>query len=355
MIAQRRRWERLAERLVEAGLDALLVTRDMNVRWLTGFTGSAGSCLIRADGACLLATDGRYAEQAAAEAPDVELVIDRTRGWLPGRLGAGERLGVESHALPWDDARALTDELGPERVVPAGGHVEVLRQTKDDAEIELIRRACAVTSQAFAALLGWLAPGMTEVEAARRLRDEIESLGADGLAFSTILASGPNSARPHHRPTTRRLARGDLVKVDFGAMAGGYCADMTRVAALGAVDPQLRRVYEIVRDAQAAGVVAVRDGVGASAVDAACRDLIAAAGYGEAFVHGTGHGLGLEIHEQPILTQRATATLATGMTVTVEPGIYLPGVGGVRIEDTVVVLPSGSEPLTTAAHELVVL
>jgi Xaa-Pro aminopeptidase len=350
-----RRRERLAERLGRAELDALLVTHAVNVRWLTGFTGSAGSCLMRADGACVLVTDGRYATQAAAQAPEVELVIDRTRAWPPAWLGAQERLGVESHRLPWDEARALADELGSARVVPAPGHVEALRQVKDEPELALIRRACAVTSRAFAALLGWLAPGMTEVEAARRLRGEIEELGGDGLAFDTILATGPNSARPHHQPTAQRLGRGDLVKIDFGAMVDGYCADMTRVVALGSVDTQLRRVHEIVRDAQAAGVAAARDGICAGEVDAACRDLITAAGYGEHFVHGTGHGLGLEIHEQPILRTRATATLTTRMTVTVEPGIYLPGIGGVRIEDTVAVLPSGPEPLTTAIHDLIVL
>ena len=345
----------LAGRIAEAGLDALLVTRLVNVRWLTGFTGSAGSCLVRADGSSVLVTDGRYAEQAAGQSPDVELVIDRTRGWLGPRLGTSERLGVESHALPWDIARALIDDLGTGRVVPAPGHVERLRQVKDDAELALVRRACTVTSQAFEALLGWLAPGMTEAEAARRLRAEVETRGADGLAFDTILAGGPNSARPHHEPTDRVLRRGDLVKVDFGASVAGYCADMTRTVSLGAPDPELRRIHRIVREAQAAGVAALADGVVAGDVDAVCRDHVAAAGYGERFVHGTGHGLGLEIHEQPILSKGVTARLHHRMTVTVEPGIYLPGVGGVRIEDTVAVLPSGPEPLTPATRDLVAL
>lgn len=346
---------RLAARLGEAGVDALYITRAVNVRWLTGFTGSAASALVRADTSLVLVTDDRYAEQAAAQAPDLEIVIDRTRGWLPPRLGEADRLGVESHALPWDVARELTDLFGEHRVVPTPGQVEALRQMKDWAELELIRRACAVTSTAFDALLGWLRPGMTETEAARRLRDEVEAAGGDGLAFDTILASGPNSARPHHRPGRRPLQRGDLVTIDFGALVAGYGADMTRTVALGSPDPELRRVYGIVCDAQAAGVAAVTDGVTAGAVDAACRDLITAAGLGDRFVHGTGHGLGLEIHEQPILRCGAAATLTSHMTVTVEPGIYLPGLGGVRIEDVVVVTPSGPEPLTTATHELVVL
>ncbi|MGH8901234.1 MAG: M24 family metallopeptidase [Egibacteraceae bacterium] len=352
MHAQRRVW--LGERLSAAGVDALLVTRPVNVRWLTGFTGSAGTCLVRPDGSCLLVTDGRYAEQAAAQAADVELVVDRTRSWLPGRL-AGGRLGVESHDLPWDVVLQLAAELGEDRIVPMPRHVETLRHTKDAGELRLIRQACAVTSTAFDALLGWLRPGMTEVEAARRLRGEVEALGADGLAFDTILASGPNSAYPHHRPAERVLQRGDLVKVDFGARVGGYCSDMTRTVTLGSAAPQLRRVHGIVRQAQADGVAAARPGVTAGDVDAACRDVIDAAGHGDQFMHGTGHGLGLEIHEQPILMRGSTATLTAHMTVTVEPGVYLPGVGGVRIEDVVAVLPSGPQVLTTATTELVVL
>lgn len=344
----------LGERLGEAGVDALLVTRPVNVRWLTGFTGSAGSCLVRPDGSCLLVTDGRYAEQAAVQAPDAELVIDRTRSWLPGRLGGG-RLGVESHDLPWDVALQLATELGEDRIVPAPRLVETLRQVKDGGELELIRQACMVTSTAFDALLGWLRPGMTEVEAARRLRGEVEARGAEGLAFDTILASGPNSALPHHRPGPRALERGDLVKIDFGARVGGYCADMTRTVALGSTDPELRRVHALVREAQAVGVATARAGVTAGAVDAACRDVIDGAGYGDQFVHATGHGLGLEIHEPPILARSSAATLTAHMTVTVEPGVYLPGVGGVRIEDVVAVLPSGPQVLTTVTTELVVL
>jgi Xaa-Pro aminopeptidase len=352
MHAQRR--ARLGERLGAAGVDALLVTRLVNVRWLTGFTGSAGSCLVHPDGSCVLVTDGRYAEQAATQAADVELVVDRTRSWLPGRLSDG-RLGVESHDLPWEVALALASELGGDRIVPAPRHVETLRQTKDAGELERIRQACAVTSAAFEALLRWLRPGMTELEAARRLRGEVEALGADGLAFDTILASGPNSARPHHRPVERRLERGDLVKVDFGARVDGYCADMTRTVALGFIAPQLQRIHSLVREAQAKGVAAIRPGMTAGDVDAACRDVIDAAGHGDRFVHGTGHGLGLEIHEQPILSRGSPVTLASRMAVTVEPGVYLPGVGGVRIEDVVVVLPSGPQVLTTVTTELVVL
>jgi Xaa-Pro aminopeptidase len=339
--------------LAEAGLDGLLVTKLVNVRYLSGFTGSAGRLLVTGDTA-VLATDGRYLEQAAGEAPDLPVVDGRGLDWLGERLGGG-RLGVESHALAWDDARALADALPAIEVVPAPHHVEQLRRHKDDTEVALIAQACAATDLAFAGLLEVLAPGLTEREVARRLEDGLLDAGADSVAFPSIVASGPNGARPHHTPGLRPLARGDLVTFDFGAAVGGYASDMTRTVALGPPAAELREVYELVRRAQAAGVAAVRDGVTTGAVDAACRDAVSAAGHGERFVHPTGHALGLEIHEEPILRSQGTARLASRMAVTVEPGVYLPGVGGVRIEDTVVVTADAAQILTLSPKELVVL
>lgn len=349
----RRRRDRLRCEVRDAG--AVLVTRGVNVRWLTGFTGSAGRLLVADGGREVLVTDGRYAEQAAVEAPGLEVVLDRTWEWLPDRLDPGARLAVESHDLPWDVARELAGLLGDDRVVPAPRVVETLRQRKDDDELALLRRACAVTGEAFTAMLGWLSPGQTERHVARRLADEMVVRGAEGPSFDIILAGGPHSARPHHRPTDRRLRRGELVKADFGALVDGYHADMTRTVALGDPGAQLRAVHDLVRGAQSAGVARVRAGVAAADVDAACRDLIAAGGRGEEFVHGTGHGVGLEIHEEPILRREATARLTDRMVVTVEPGVYLPGLGGVRIEDVVLVTPDGAELLTTAPTELIVL
>ena len=354
-----RRRDALRARLRGAGLDALLVTKLVNVRYLTGFTGSAARLLVGAqDGADVLATDGRYLARAADEAPGLALVDSRGTEWLGERL-TGPRLGVESHVLAWDAARALDEALPGIEVLPAPDHVETLRQRKDDAELALVARACAIGDAAFTALLGWLAPGMTERAVVRRLDAELVDHGADAPAFATIVASGRNGARPHHEPGRRPLATGDLVTLDFGALVEGYASDMTRTIALGRPRPELATLHALVAEAQRAGVAAVADGVPAGDVDAACRDRIAAGGRAEAFLHPTGHALGLEIHEEPILRAGATATLTHRMTVTVEPGVYVAGLGGVRIEDTVVVGPAsgptGAEILTRAPRDLLVL
>lgn len=343
---------RLRARLAEAGLDALYVTKLVNVRYLTGFTGSVATLLVTTSDA-VLAVDGRYAEQAAAEAPDLHLVVTRGDAWLDEHVPAG-RLGVESHDLPWDRVRAL-DARTRATIVPAPSAVESLRQRKDPAELDHIRRACAITDQTFADVCTWLAPGLSERQVAHRLHHTLTTLGADDRAFEAIVAAGPNSARPHHRPTDRLLAAGDLVKLDFGALVAGYHADMTRMVALGDPGEKLRRVFDLVREAQRAGVSAVADGSGAATVDAACREPITAAGHGDHFPHGSGHGLGLEIHEEPILRTGADATLRSRMVVTVEPGVYLPGLGGVRIEDTVTITAEGADVLTRTPKDLVCL
>lgn len=349
-----RRRAALRARLADAGLDALLVTHLTNVRYLTGFTGSAGALLVTVDDGDVLATDGRYTEQAAAEAPDLPLRSARGLDWVADALG-DRRLGVDSDHLAWDAVRDLQLRLGAERVVAAPGHPEALRLVKDDAEVAALRRACAITAAVWRNLLGWLRPGLSERDVGRRVRDAVEDAGADGLAFDTIVAAGPNGARPHHRPGERRLAPGDCVTVDFGAMVDGYRADMTRTVALGEPDPALRRLADLVVEAQAAGVAAIAAGVTAGDVDAACRDRIAAAGHGDHFVHPTGHGVGLDIHEAPILRAGARATLRPRMAVTVEPGVYVPGFGGVRVEDTVLVTGGRADVLTDAPRELVVL
>lgn len=226
---------------------------------------------------------------------------------------------------------------------------------KDASEVLAVRRACSLGDEAFADLLTWVTPGMTEREVALRLERTMVDLGADRPAFASIVASGANSARPHHRPTACRLAGGDIVKLDFGACADGYHSDMTRMVALGRTAGDLAEVFAVVLAAQQAGLDAVRSGVRAGDVDAACREVVAAAGYGDHFVHGTGHGVGLRIHEYPSLAAGSAHTLDDGAVVTVEPGVYLPGRGGVRIEDTVVVTPRGATVLTTTPKDLAVV
>ena len=242
-------------------------------------------------------------------------------------------------------------------LVPAGRLVEELRTVKDEAELSLLRRACAITDAAFAALLPFISPGRTEREVAIALERAMTDLGADGLAFDTIVASGPNGAIPHHAPGGRPLEAGDLVTIDCGARLGGYHADMTRTVALGEPAGWQREIYDLVAAAQRAGLAAARPGTEVGALDAAARDLIDAAGYGGCFGHGLGHGVGLEVHEAPIIGYGRTGTLQDRVPVTVEPGVYLPGTGGVRIEDTLVVRAgdAGAGTGTAACAEILTL
>jgi Xaa-Pro aminopeptidase len=342
-----------------AGVDALLVTDLVNVRYLTGFTGSNAALLVHADGdrASRFCTDGRYRTQAAVEVPDLETVIDRASG--PGlatqapKLGI-ERLGFESDAVTVDAHDALAEAAAGVGLHRAPGLVQRLRAVKDADEVEALRRACAVGDAALADLLaaGGLRPGRTEREVALDLEDRMRAHGATGPAFETILAAGTHSAVPHHRPTAVELRPGDLVKVDFGALVDGYHSDMTRTVVLGAPADWQRELHALVAEAQSAGRAALTPGAEVTAVDAAARDVVERAGRGEDFVHGLGHGVGLQIHEAPYVGKTGTGALAAGMVVTVEPGVYLPGRGGVRIEDTLVVRDAGPELLTHTTRQL---
>jgi Xaa-Pro aminopeptidase len=353
----------------ERGLDAVLVTNLLNVRYLTGFTGSNGALLLRVDGTDLFGTDGRYTTQAGTQVPDVELLVDRgTVSALAReavRRGVG-RLGYESHDLTVDGFAALEKVLAdagsavPE-LISVRRAVEAQRVIKDDDEIESLRRACAVADRALAELAaeGALRPGRTELQVGRELDARMLTLGAEAPSFETIVAAGANSAIPHHRPDATVLRDGDLLKLDFGATVHGYHSDMTRTVVLGGsrgvpADWQ-REIYVLVAASQATGRAALAVGADVVAVDSASRDVIAAAGHGGHFTHGLGHGVGLEIHEAPVIGPLGAGTLAAGMAVTVEPGVYLPGHGGVRIEDTLIVTDDGPELLTLTSKELLVL
>jgi Xaa-Pro aminopeptidase len=347
----------------------MLVTDLINVRYLSGFTGSNAALLVFADGDdAVLATDGRYRTQAAQQAPDVEVAIERACGrYLAERAAAAKtrRVGFESHVVTVDGYDALAAALGEAgdttELVRASQTVEALREIKDAGEVALLRLACEAADAALADLVdrGGLRPGRTEREVGRELEALMLDHGADGISFETIVASGANSAIPHHRPTEAVLAAGDFVKIDFGALVGGYHSDMTRTFVLGkAADWQLE-VYQLVADAQRAGREALQPGADLRDVDAAARLVIADAGHGEHFGHGLGHGVGLQIHEAPGIGATAAGTLRAGSVVTVEPGVYLPERGGVRIEDTLVVAgeTSGHAPelLTRFPKELAIL
>jgi len=351
----------------EQGLDAVLVTNLLNVRYLTGFTGSNGVLLVRAGGADLFGTDGRYTTQAATQVPDVEVLVDRST--VAGiaceavRRGVG-RLGYESHDLTVDGLAQLEKVLADAadggtvaELASVRRAVEAQRAIKDDDEIESLRRACAVADQALAELAaeGALRPGRTELQVGRELDARMLALGAEAPSFETIVATGANSAIPHHRPDSTVLRDGDFLKLDFGATVDGYHSDMTRTLVLGHSADWQREIYELVAAAQAAGRAALEVGADVVAVDAASRDVIVEAGHGEHFSHGLGHGVGLEIHEAPGIGPLGAGTLAAGMAVTVEPGVYLPGHGGVRIEDTLVVTDDAPELLTLTSKELLVL
>jgi Xaa-Pro aminopeptidase len=355
------RRERLRARLVALGLDAMLVTDPVNVRWLSGFTGSNGQVLLAADDAAddRLITDGRYDERAADEAPDLDRELERDPVAVVLRRHARATVGFEAEHLTFSRGQQLISRLDETGGTATATRCEVegLREIKDEHELALLQRACQVTTSA----LGWLldehvGAGRTEQELARLLEQRFVELGAEAPAFTSIVAAGPNAAIPHHAPTGRPLADGDVLTIDCGAQVGGYHADCTRTVAIGHLGEPLAVVHDLVRRAQAAGRSAVVAGAAAAEVDAAARAPIVEAGYGERFVHGTGHGVGLEIHEAPAVATTARATLRAGMTLTVEPGVYLPGVGGVRIEDTLVVTPDGpATPLTEMSRELRIL
>ena len=342
---------RLRHRLAASEVDAAVISEPANVRWLTGFTGSNGTVVVLGSGEALLVTDGRYAEQAPAQiaaagaSDEVEVVVARKAAEaVAGRLDGVSRLGLED-SVAWREQIRWSEVVEAE-AVPLTECVEGLRGVKDPAELARIQAAATIADEALAATEPMLRPGVAEVQVQQALDDAIRAAGASGPAYDTIVASGPNSALPHARPTGRRLQAGDLVIIDVGAIVDGYRSDMTRSFVLGDPGEQAAAMLEAVGRSQSAGVAAVRPGAEASEVDGACRAVIDEAGMGEAFVHGSGHGVGLDIHELPRVVSGSTAVLEPGNVLTVEPGVYFPGVGGARVEDLLVVTDDGCRPLT---------
>ncbi len=344
--------------VIEAGADAALITWGPNVRYLTGLASSNAALLLLASGPAVLATDSRYAPAAQRDCADLELVVER---FIEPRLAAemtrrGLRtVAFEAHEMSVERHAELAKAADGVTTVPFGRKIEVLRTVKDPSELELLATACRISSQAIADVFACIRPGVTERQLAAALDRRMVDLGGERPAFDTIVASGPNGAIPHHSPTDRPMRRGDLITMDFGALYGGYHADMTRTVALGELADWQRDVYDLVAAAQQAGIQAARAGADVADVDAAARDLIREAGHGEHFQHGLGHGVGLEVHEAPTIGYARTGKLSDRVPITVEPGVYLPGRGGVRIEDVLVVGADGTGLLTTTTRELLVL
>jgi Xaa-Pro aminopeptidase len=345
----------LAAQLEREGLGALLVTHPPNVRYLTGFTGSAGFLLLSPTQATLV-TDFRYATQAPQEAAGVDVQVERVNLWdRLGRLltqSAAETLGIEAGVLTVRDAERVGG-LTRARIVPSSDLVERLRASKSPEEVATIRAAATLAHEALAEILPGVRAGRRELDIASELEAALRRRGSEWHPFPTIVASGPRAALPHARSSEREVRTGEFVLIDFGAQVDGYCSDITRTVAVGRVDDRQRTVYDLVAEAQLRARTHVRAGMPGREADALARDVIAARGFGEAFGHSLGHGIGLEVHEGPRLSQTSEAPLPASAVVTVEPGVYLPGWSGVRIEDDVHLGPDGAVLLSDGRTELI--
>ena len=348
----------LRQRLRAAGHDALVIVNPADIRYLTGFVGDDSWALVPAsNSAVTIISDSRFEEQIAREAPHAAAVM-RKRKLAEALLIQMDRRGLKSAAVQQDYItlaafNSLAETVGSDRVRGWADGLMEQRALKSVDEVNAIRKAGRIQQQAYVEMLDFLKPGQTEAEVAAFLEYRMRALGADGVSFPSIIAADANAALPHAIPGRRRIKNGSLVLIDWGARFGGYCADMTRVIALGKMKPKLREIYQVVLEAQLAGIEAIRPGVAMVDVDAAARKVITNAGYGDRFGHGLGHGLGLDVHEAPRLSPLAgEGVLQPGHVVTVEPGIYLPGVGGVRIEDDVLVTDRGRRVLTDLPKSL---
>jgi Xaa-Pro aminopeptidase len=354
------RVERIRARMPLWSVQALLFLDMKNIRYLTGFTGSDGALYIGSDCRILL-VDGRYITQARAEAGGFEVRL--YQGKMDGLVevmgtdlksvptqGCGV-IGFEAETMTVATWTALKERLPGLTFRPLRQELEALRAVKDEEEIARIREAAAIAAHALNAVLERIRPGMTEREIAADLDDAIRRGGAQDASFPTIVASGENSALPHARPQNRTVRAGDLITIDFGAVFDGYRSDETCTVALGRADARQEQVYQVVKDAHDRAMEAIRAGVACRAIDAVARNWIDKQGFGESFTHGTGHGVGLDVHEYPRLAAQSEAVLEAGMVVTVEPGVYLPGLWGVRIEDLVVVQQDGCEVLSKISKE----
>lgn len=351
------RVNKVREQLKNNGVDALLVTNLYNVRYLTNFTGSTGLALITADKAYFV-TDFRYTEQAADEAVGFEIV--KNEGLIykeVARLVEEDqikKLGFEETDISYAIYKQL-EELIKAELVATSGIVEKIREVKSEEEIAIIRKAVEITEKAYDYILGFVKVGVTEIEVANKLDFYMRKLGATGVSFDTIVASGYRSAMPHGVASDKKIEAGDMVTIDFGCLYNGYVSDMTRTFAVGDPGEEMKKIYEIVRQANEKVEEAAKVGITGAELDAIARDHITENGYGAEFGHTTGHGIGLEVHEGPSISYRNSEPLVENNIITNEPGIYIPGLGGVRIEDDLIIKEDGNENLMKTSKELIIL
>lgn len=355
------RIERLREKLKAEKLDGIILLNDSNIRYMSDYTGSDAYAIITEQSNTFI-TDSRYTEQAEAECKLFEVIQ-----WGKALLGLQEtiqdictkkgikKMAFERQHVTFEMYEKLIKALPEVELIPTSGLVEDLRSIKEVEEVACIRKAAQFADEAFTEILKYIRPGVSEKDVERELQYLIKKQGADDVGFSSIVASGKRSSLPHAIPSDKKIEYGDFVTLDFGAMYKGYRSDMTRTIIVGAVDDKQKEIYEIVKAAQAAASKSIKAGIPCKVADASARDYITNAGYGDYFGHGLGHGVGLDIHEEPYLSHSSEKILEVGNVVTVEPGVYLPNWGGVRIEDTVVVGENGIEVVTNSSKELIIL
>ncbi|TCS96404.1 M24 family metallopeptidase [Hazenella coriacea] len=353
-----KRIEALRGEMNKSNMEAILISHPINRRYITGFTGSAGLALITQNEA-LLITDFRYVTQVQEQVPHMTLVkhegpILETVAQSAQQLGI-QTLSFEQDHLTFAQHHELQEALGKIATAPVSGVIENLRMFKDEEELSLIRKACQIADQTFERIIQEIKPGMRELDVALRLEFIMRDLGASSSSFDIIVASGKRGALPHGTASEKVLEKGDLVTMDFGAWYQGYASDITRTIILGQPSEKQKEIYDIVLEAGKRSIAVIRPGITGIEADAAARDYITEHGYGEYFGHSTGHGLGLEVHELPRLSVKGEEELKPGMVVTVEPGIYLSELGGVRIEDDVVVTEDGCEVLTHCTKDLIII
>ncbi|MFZ7946862.1 MULTISPECIES: M24 family metallopeptidase [Bacillaceae] len=349
--------EKLRADFSQHGIDGMLITSPYNRRYISNFTGSAGVVLISADKAQFI-TDFRYIEQASKQCTGFEIVkfsgsIPEEAARLVKELGI-KKLGFEENDVTYSSYKVYEEEVEAE-LVPISGVIEKLRLIKTEAEIKILKVAADIADAAFKHILDFIRPGITELEVSNELEFFMRRAGATSSSFNTIVASGIRSALPHGVASDKVIESGDFVTLDYGAYYNGYASDITRTVAVGKPDAKLNEIYNIVLEAQLRGMAGIKPGLTGKEADALTRNYITEKGYGEYFGHSTGHGIGLEIHEGPSLSMKSDLLLQPGMVVTCEPGIYVPGLGGVRIEDDAILTADGNEALTHSTKELIIL